>query len=588
MVVTAVAAAAAALGVVLLVAGPGLEARARDEAFAALVAEARLMARVVADHLVGPEAGQALDAAVDAAAIDVRARVTIVASDGVVLADSTLSGADLAQIANHGDRPEVQAAFRGEVGRSERRSASVGADLLYAAVPIRRDGAVVGVARVSRGLESVDEQARELWWAAAQALGFALLATGLLTLGLSVSLARSLREIVATARELARGNLAARVPVGRADELGELARIINSSADQLQTRMAEIARDRGRTEAILSAMEDGVLAVDHRGTVVVANPSLARALDLSSPVGRHYTEAIRHPAVGMLIEDVRNGAAVRRAEVTPVHGHGTFSVTAVPFPGEIGSPDGVVLTFNDTTEQRRLEQVRRDFVANASHELRTPLTAIRGYVEALEDGAVEDPETAQLFLGKISTHAERMSALVADLLELGRLESGVLVPSWRKASAAGVAEEVVTSFAGLATWRHLALERLDRGAPEVVTDPEWLRRLIENLVDNAIKYTPAGGRVQVISGPGGDGGAVIDVIDNGPGIAAEHRARIFERFYRVDKSRSRDVGGTGLGLSIVKHLAESLGATVSVDSAIGRGTCFTVAVPPAPAPARPA
>jgi two-component system phosphate regulon sensor histidine kinase PhoR len=582
MVVTAVLAAAVALAVVLALAGPGLGRRAKQDAYTSLEAEARLMARVVEAAFAGTDRLRAIDAVVDAAAPEVKARVTIVGTDGRVLADSTLSGDELLRMENHGSRPEVQAALRGEIGRAERRSATVGTDLLYAAVPVRHSGIVVGVSRLSRPVTSVQQQGWDLWRAAAQALALALLATGVLSAVLSVSLGRSLREIMDTARDLARGNVGARIPVRRADELGELARILNDSAGQLQARMAELARDRSRTEAILSAMDDGVLAVDHDGRIIVANPSLLRAFNLTDVIGRHHLEVVRHATVSALIEHVRTAGARRRAEVSPARGGRTFTVTGVPFPGEVGGPDGVVLTFSDTTEQRRLELVRRDFVANASHELRTPLTSIRGYVEALEDGAVEDAETANAFIEKIRTHAERMSALVADLLELSRLESGALAPTWGTVSPRDVAGAVVEAFAGLATWKHLTLEHVDRQAPDVTTDAEWLRRLLENLVDNAIKYTPAGGRIRVVTSTAPPGGAQIEVIDNGPGIAAEHRGRIFERFYRVDKSRSREVGGTGLGLSIVKHLAESLGASVSVDSGIGKGTRFTVSVPSAP------
>ena len=582
MVVTAVGAAAVALGVVLVLAVPALERRAADDVFATLSAEARLMARVVEDQLDRSGDATALDAVVDAAAPEVNARVTVIARDGRVLADSRLSGVDLATVPNHADRPEVQAAFEGRAGRSQRTSATVGDDLIYAAVPARRGGQVHAVVRLSRDLSLVHQQSRALLRAAASGLAWALLATGVMSVALSVSLGRSLREIMATAGEFARGNLESRIPAQRRDELGELARIINRSADQLQDRLAELARDRGRTDAILSALEDGVLAVDHRGTVVVANPSLARAFDLAAPLGRHYTEVISDPGVADVITGVGRGSSRRRIEVAPPGRPRVYTVTGVPFPGEIGNPHGVVLTFVDTTEQRRTDQVRRDFVANASHELRTPLTSIRGYVEALEDGAVDDPETAQLFLGKIRTHAERMSALVADLLELGRLESGVRVPAWRTSSPAAVTEEVVASFAGLATWRQVALVRTDRGTPDVLTDPDWLLRLVENLVDNALKYTPPGGQVEVVTGPAPDGGARVDVVDNGPGIAPEHLTRIFERFYRVDKSRSREVGGTGLGLSIVKHLAESLGASVTVESTFGRGATFTVLLPKAP------
>jgi two-component system phosphate regulon sensor histidine kinase PhoR len=241
-----------------------------------------------------------------------------------------------------------------------------------------------------------------------------------------------------------------------------------------------------------------------------------------------------------------------------------------------------VLTFSDSTERQRLERVRRDFVANSSHELRTPLTSIRGFVEALEDGALDDPATAGRFLGKIHTHADRMTALVEDLLELSRLESGTRAPEWSETRPAAVAEEVVASFARTAADRGLSLQHAEHGAATLVTDPERLRRILENLVDNAIKYTPSGGRVEITTSVGPGGGAVVEVRDDGPGIAPEHQERIFERFYRVDKARSRELGGTGLGLSIVKHLAESLGATVAVESEEGRGSTFTVSLPASP------
>jgi two-component system phosphate regulon sensor histidine kinase PhoR len=266
-------------------------------------------------------------------------------------------------------------------------------------------------------------------------------------------------------------------------------------------------------------------------------------------------------------------------EVEIRHPRRVYALTGVPFPGAEGAPHGAVLTFHDATERRRLDHVRRDFVANASHELRTPLTSIRGFVEALEDGAALDPTTSERFLGKIRTHADRMAALVEDLLELSRLESGEQPPRWEDVAPAEIAEDVVASFTGLAGRKEIILLRIDRSAPTIVTDAERLRRILENLVENAVKYTPAGGRVEVASAPGPQGGAVLEVSDNGPGIAAEHLPRIFERFYRVDKARSREMGGTGLGLAIVRHLAEGMGATVRVASTPGKGTCFTVTVP---------
>jgi two-component system phosphate regulon sensor histidine kinase PhoR len=260
-----------------------------------------------------------------------------------------------------------------------------------------------------------------------------------------------------------------------------------------------------------------------------------------------------------------------------------FALTAVPFPGEAAAPHGALVTFHDATERRRVDQVRRDFVANASHELRTPLTSIRGFVEALEDGAVNDPPTSERFLGKIRTHADRMAALVEDLLELSRLESGERPPQWEEVIPSEVVEDVVASFSGLAERKQITLARGEGLAPTVVTDADRLRRIVENLVENAVKYTPEGGRVTVGSRAGPDGSALLLVEDDGPGIAAEHLPRIFERFYRVDRARSRELGGTGLGLAIVRHLAEGMGTSVVVASEPGQGTRFTVTVPGRPA-----
>jgi len=220
-------------------------------------------------------------------------------------------------------------------------------------------------------------------------------------------------------------------------------------------------------------------------------------------------------------------------------------------------------------------------VANASHELRTPLTSIRGFVEALEDGAMADPPTAERFLGKIHTHADRMGALVEDLLELSRLEAGERPPLLESVDVAEVADHVTASFAELAERKAQSLTSRHEAAPAVRSDSDRIRRILENLVENALKYTPSGGSVTVDTRPA-HGGVEVIVSDDGPGIAAEHLPRIFERFYRVDKARSRDLGGTGLGLSIVRHLAESIGASVAVASEVGKGTTFRVALPARP------
>jgi len=576
---TAVAATAAALLAVFLLVGPAVRARSIEESRETLQAEAALLARLVDEPLASGREPSLLDRIVDDAARESPGRrFTIVAPDGRVLADSAASGPQLATLENHSQRPEVTQAIAFGRGSDIRRSATVGDDLLYVAVAIRRGGRLLGVSRIARPVVRVEQEVARLRRSIVWALAIAFLLTAVLALALSASLAGPLRQIMDSARRFAAGDLSARSRVDRADEMGELARILNHSADQLQARLTELARERARADAILSSMDEGLLAVDHQGTVLLANESLCRGLSLRHPAGRHYLEAVRQSEVAALVEEVLRTGARREAEVHVHHVRRVYALLGGPFPGMEGAPHGAVVTFHDITDRRRVEQIRRDFVANASHELRTPLTSIRGFVEALEDGALTEPANAQRFLAKIRLHAERMAALVGDLLELSRLESGERPPRWEWVAPMEIVEDVVASLGELAASKQMTLSARDAGVPEVETDGERLRRILENIVENAIKYTPAGGTVEVTAQEAG-GSAVVVVQDDGPGIAAEHLPRIFERFYRVDKARSRAIGGTGLGLAIVRHLAESIGARVSVSSDVGVGTRFTVTVP---------
>ncbi len=577
---TAVAASGAALVVVLVLVRPALRRTALEQHRRQVDAEVHLMSRVVAPPLAAGASGAELDRLVDGASGEVRARVSLIAPDGRVLADSVASGADLLALDNHLGRPEVRQALISGQGRALRFSDTIGEELLYAAQVLRADdGRVLGVVRVALPLTAVRAQSAELQRAVGLALLLAFALTAALAGLLSSSLTGPLERIMQGARDLGAGRVGERLAIERRDELGELARILNHSAEQLEQRLAENARERARTEAVLAAMEEGLLAVDHRGEVVAANERLCSALGLADPRGRHYVEAVRQREVGELVQAVLESAGRQAREVEMPHLRRTWSVTAVPFPGPEGAPHGALLTFHDVTERRALERVRRDFVANASHELRTPLTSIRGFVEALEDGALHEADKAARFLGKIRVHADRMAALVEDLLELSRLESGARPPQFEMLRPAELAEDVLASLEHAAAGRGLTLAHVDGGAPAVRSDPERLLRILGNLVDNAVKYTPAGGHVTVESAPAEGGGALLRVRDDGPGIAREHVPRLFERFYRVDAARSRELGGTGLGLSIVKHLADSIGATVTVESRVGQGSCFSVVVP---------
>jgi two-component system phosphate regulon sensor histidine kinase PhoR len=580
MAIVALAASAAALLAVLVLVGPGLRERARARVQQTLLAEARLMSRVVVDPLARGAGPETLDPLVDTAARDVGARVTVIALDGRVLADSWESGADLLGMENHLQRPEVQDALAQGTGSSVRHSVTVHEDMLYTAVPIVAGGKTIGVMRVARPLTELAEQVADLRRAllAALALSFAII--GAATALLSSSMVGPLRDLMAAARRIGAGELDVRVPVHRADEVGELAAILDRAAEQLQGRFAENARDRARLAAILSSIGDGLLALDHRGMVLAVSDSLRPLLPEHEVVGRHYLEAFRQRGVTEVAEAVLTGATRRAsAEVELPGSSRVYTVTGAPFPGPEGERPGVVLTLQDVTARRRLDSMRKEFVANASHELRTPLTSIRGFVEALEDGGLQDPVNAPRFLEKIRRHSDRMAALIEDLLQLSRLESGERPPEAASVDLAELVEDVAGAFRDAAAAKGVLLDVDADEGPTVVSDAERLRHILGNLVDNAVKYTPGGGHVAVSCKPQEGGAALVEVVDDGPGIPAAHQARVFERFYRVDKARSRDAGGTGLGLSIVKHAADSIGAQVTLQSAAGQGARFQVLVP---------
>ena len=566
---------AVALIIVLLVEGRALSADTRTETRQRLRAEARILAEALALpwSLEGP--GPWVDELVDRSGRSTETRLTVMTMDGTVVGDTTASGDALRAIENHSGRPEVREALSLGEGTDERLSNTARERQMYVAVDIRRDGRLLGVARASLSLARIELEASLLQ----RSLGLALLSVLALASALAWFLSRPLAEpmsrILEGAQALARGDLGKRIPEGRDDEFGQLARVLNHAAYGIQEQLGATARERARFSAVLAAMEDGLLAVDHRGIVLLKNDALARSHDLAGSTGTHYLEVFRQAEIGALIDQVLKSGERRTAEIDLAGSGRSFVLVGVPFPASPGEAHGAVITFNDVSERRRVDRIRRDFVANASHELRTPLTSIRGFVEALEDGGLEETEVAKRFLSRVRANADRMASLVDDLLELSRLESGAQPSSLEPLDCRAVAADVVASFAKIAARKSIALDSALAPAPEVLSDGDRLRRILEHLVDNALKYTPDGGRVTVRVAAEGEA-VLVSVEDTGPGISKEHLPRLFERFYRVDTARSRELGGTGLGLSIVKHLAESIGATVYVTSVTGQGSQFSV------------
>jgi two-component system phosphate regulon sensor histidine kinase PhoR len=411
-------------------------------------------------------------------------------------------------------------------------------------------------------------------------------------MGLWVVLGRvigPLSNLTQAAEELARGRLSRRVEATSRDEIGTLARALNSMSDQFAQRIAELERqgreieENGeRLRTVLTGMVEGVVAVDPSERVLFANRAAGRYFDVAADaaVGRPVFDVLRNPTVRQIIQDTLAGRDAAPIELEFPRSQTIVSLLPSRLPGR-PSP-GVVLVFHDVTELRRLENLRREFVSNVSHELKTPLTSIQAYTGTLLDGALEDRAVNRQFLERIDEQADRLHTLILDMLSLAKIESGREVFDMRPVDLRETARSVVRAHEARAESAGITLshEYDDDGqsALTVTADPEGLRTILENLVDNALKYTAPGGRVTVRCGRE-DAAALVSVTDTGMGIAPEHQQRIFERFYRVDKARSRDQGGTGLGLAIVKHLAQVFGGGISVQSQPGQGSTFTVRLP---------
>ncbi len=507
-------------------------------------------------------------------------RVTVIGSDGRVFADSSLPVEELKTVENHGLRPEVLQAIRSGRGVTTRYSTTVQADMMYMAVPFERPDSQ-GVVRVSRSLSEVDALISHMRWLLTAAVVLGLLVAIVMGALASYFASRSLVELVNRARAVAsaaRGARGERLRVGAdEDELAGLAGSFNQMADELDRSFETLSQERDLSRAILENLTDGVLALDAQACVTEMNGAALRLLGIErAPFGAPLIEVLRVPALLEIVSQRGTKENASAEFVWPGPPRRTLLATVTPQPAR--GPRVVVL--RDITELRRLELMRRDFVANASHELRTPVSIISANVETLAAGALSDPSRAAEFLGAVQRNAERLSRLVNDLLDLSRIEDGSHTLSLKPTSIEGPVGAVLDLLESRAQEKQIAFEIAVDEDLVVVGDSSALEHVLVNLVDNAIKYTPAGGAVGIVAKHDA-GHVLLEVWDTGPGVPESHRARLFERFYRVDPGRSRDMGGTGLGLSIVKHLVETMRGTVHMRPREGGGSVFWVRLPAA-------
>ncbi len=516
-------------------------------------------------------------------------RITIIAARqpgvpiGTVLADSHV---DPISMPDHSTRPEFEEALTASSGAAIHYSIELGKHMVYVAIPSREDGKVTTVVRASIPMTSVDEALSTLYWRIAISAVVVALIAALVGLLVTRRLSRPIRDIRDGAERLAAGDFTHKLYVPRTEEFAAVAESLNHMAEELDDKLRTLTHERNEREAVLSSMVEGVLAVDTEERVIAVNAAAARLLDLEPAAvdGKTIQEVVRNPDLQHVVARtldghepveadivMRVGAEDRdlQANATLLHGDDADEVVV-----------GAVVVLNDVTRLKRLEAVRRDFVANVSHELKTPVTSIKGFAETLEDGALNDPETAERFVRIISGQADRLNSIIEDLLSLSALEQSGDSPLLQLEEA-DLCDVVAVALGVIGPKAEAKSIDLVEDCPDSLfsrVSPPLLEQAVVNLVDNAVKYSPVGSAVDVTLEERADE-IVISVLDEGPGVSREHLPRLFERFYRVDKARSRDLGGTGLGLAIVKHIAQVHGGRVSVDSVVGRGSTFRIHLP---------
>lgn len=507
-------------------------------------------------------------------------RVTIISIDGKVLGDADLTKERLLTVENHADRPEFKDALGKGLGVSTRFSHTVKKNMLYIAIPFGKEK-VEGILRFSMSLRDIDLLESGM----RGIVGVSVVFIVLLSLGLmfvvSVLVSRPLKAMSAIAKAMAGGDFSKKVSINASDEIGELAQALNSMSEEIKEKIDKINSEGAKLDLVLSSMFEGVIVTDERERIILMNPSLRKLFFLDfDPVGKKPLEVIRNTAVQDMVDRIVGGKQRLATEeiVINLPEEKILKVNGVPIIRN-DRLEGAILVFHDITEIRHLEKIRQDFVANVSHELRTPISSIKGYAETLLEGALDDKDHAKEFIGIILQDSNRLASLINDLLDLSRIESGKMKMIFLSLDSALLLKRAVAVMDNQAKVKSISLKLdLPPALPKIKGDEARFLQVMINLLDNAIKYTPQGGKV-IVSAKAVSDVLEIDISDTGIGIASEDLPRIFERFYRVDKARSRELGGTGLGLSIVKHIVQAHGGQVRVVSELGKGSTFSFTIP---------
>ena len=556
-----------------------LENFLQDQVAADLKDRARMLENRVSPYLDSRE-GAAIDAICKQAGRASNTRFTVILPNGTVLGDTRETPQHMD---DHSNRPEIVAALSNGIGRSIRFSTTLQQVIFYVAVRAERNLQPIAIIRAALPTAEVEKQLT--------AIRFEILLMGLiiavLSLGVTLAISRQfsqrINELKLGASRLAEGDLKHRLAMPESEELAELAESLNRMAAQLESRMQAVISQRNQLEAVLSSMQEGVIAVNREERIISINPAAARWFDIDAEKIRELSiqEAIRNLGIQRFVARALDSREPVQDDIVVFqNGERVLNIKSTPLLDIGPKTNGMLIVFSDVTQLRRLENMRRDFVANVSHEIKTPLTAIKGFVETLHQGIVENPEEAQRFLGIVAKHVNRLNSIVEDLLMLANIEEEGESRALKreKTRLRDVFQNAVQICRPRADQKRIQIEITGDEAVTAHVDPVLLEQAVVNLLDNAIKYSNPDKAVQVeaIHNPHE---ILLRVQDHGIGIEKKHLPRLFERFYRVDKARSRSLGGTGLGLAIVKHIAQAHGGHVTVESTLGKGSLFSIHLP---------
>jgi len=509
---------------------------------------------------------------------ELETRITIIDINGIVLGDSEK---DPALMENHADRPEIKEALQGKIGNSIRYSSTLEIDMLYIAIPIIKNGQILGVVRLSLPLTDVNRGIANLRKIIILATLIALAIASITSLIISLTITRPLQEMTKVSQKISKGDFSKKLKICRQDEIGQLANSLNLMSEELENKIRVISEDKNKMKVVLSSVIEGIIAIDKEGRIILFNNALKNMTDYSSDrvLGKFHWEIIRNNQLNELLKEVLQKGQPLTQEITIFSPQEKiFRASANPLTKK-NEVWGAVVVLNDITEIKKLEKMRSEFVANVSHELRTPLTSIQGFVETLKDGAINDPGKAQYFLEIIEKQSNRLNNLIEDILQLSKIESQEIIMNLQSINLRDLIDKTISEFKKkIEQKNHKIKINISPQLPLIKADPEQIEVVFRNLLDNAIKYTPNGGEIYISAFEKAEN-IYIEIADNGIGISAEHLPRIFERFYRVDKDRSRKLGGTGLGLAIVKHIVQAHGGTIGVESKPGKGSKFFFTLP---------